>query len=178
MNRGTSVASLRRRADKLGYAFRKSNWRRDSIDNLGGYQLVDVQSNLVVDGARYDLELSAVADWIEHFEKVAQALDNGGYVSTPLGREVPGLEGRGSGQGQVARGVRMKVAEDRFKILADAYIQAAERCETADEIEYAVRAALPDATEEELLAVFETYNDLSEVQVRLALSTVKPAGNS
>lgn len=63
-----SISNLKRRAAKVGLRFFRSNWRKDSIDNLGSYQVVDVSQNLVVDGSRFDLELSAVRDVIEMHE--------------------------------------------------------------------------------------------------------------
>lgn len=60
-----SPESLRRRAKKLGYRFAKTNWRKDSIDNMGGYQIVDIARNCVVDGARYDCSLDDVAAFLD-----------------------------------------------------------------------------------------------------------------
>lgn len=66
-----SIASLRRRAAKLGFKIEKSNWRRDSIDNHGGYRIVDVSTNTVVDGVRFDLEIDYIADFIADQERDA-----------------------------------------------------------------------------------------------------------
>lgn len=48
----------RRAAKRVGLVASKSRWRRDTIDNRGGFQLHDPYFNRVVDGVRY--ELSAV----------------------------------------------------------------------------------------------------------------------
>jgi hypothetical protein len=55
---------LRRLARKKGYSLHRSRWRRDSIDNLGGYMIVDPMLNLCVAGERYDLAPSYVEDWL------------------------------------------------------------------------------------------------------------------
>jgi hypothetical protein len=55
---------LRRLARKKGYALRRSRWRRDSIDNLGGYMIVEPMRNLCVAGERFDLAPSFVETWL------------------------------------------------------------------------------------------------------------------
>jgi hypothetical protein len=50
----------RRAAARAGYVARKSRWRRGSVDNRGGYMLVDPTSNGVVMGSRYDLTAEVV----------------------------------------------------------------------------------------------------------------------
>lgn len=65
------INRLRRVAKKHGFRFFKSTWRRDSPDNLGGYQLIDTTSNTVVDGDRFDM---AIAD----VERRLSALTQGG----------------------------------------------------------------------------------------------------
>ena len=51
----TPESKARRAAKRVGLRATKSRWRKDSIDNYGGFQLVDVYTNTVVDGSRYDL---------------------------------------------------------------------------------------------------------------------------
>ena len=63
-----SILNLRLRAAMLGYKLQKSNWRKDSIDNLGGYRIVDFVNNTVVDGARFNLDLDDVAKFIAEHE--------------------------------------------------------------------------------------------------------------
>jgi diphthamide synthase (EF-2-diphthine--ammonia ligase) len=54
------INRLRRLAKKHGLRFYKSTWRRDSLDNMGGYQLIDAMSNTVIDGDRFDMAISDV----------------------------------------------------------------------------------------------------------------------
>lgn len=63
-----SISSLRRRAAKLGYHFRKSIWRKDSPDNLGGYQVVDISRNTVVHGSSFECSVDDVAAFLEREE--------------------------------------------------------------------------------------------------------------
>lgn len=48
-------AAARRAARRIGLWARKSRCRSDSIDNLGGFMLVNPDSNFVVAGERFDL---------------------------------------------------------------------------------------------------------------------------
>lgn len=41
-------ARARRGAQRAGCIAKKSRWRRDSIDNYGGFQLIDRYTNFVV----------------------------------------------------------------------------------------------------------------------------------
>jgi hypothetical protein len=42
-------------AKRAGLRARKARWRANSLDNLGGYMLVHLDSNWVADGPRFDL---------------------------------------------------------------------------------------------------------------------------
>lgn len=55
---------LRRALRKEGYSLCKSR-KAVSIDNLGGYMIVNSYRNVVVAGSRYELSLDDVADWLE-----------------------------------------------------------------------------------------------------------------
>lgn len=55
--------SLRRKLMKAGYTMHKSR-RCLSLDNMGGYMIVDLYGNYVVAGNRFDLSLEEVQDWI------------------------------------------------------------------------------------------------------------------
>lgn len=55
-------ARLRRLARRYGYALHRSR-RGFSLDNLGGYRIVDPEGNACVAGARFDLEPADVEDW-------------------------------------------------------------------------------------------------------------------
>lgn len=50
--------------NKAGYGLHKSR-RSISIDNLGGYMIVDLECNAVVAGCRYDLSLEDVSEWLQ-----------------------------------------------------------------------------------------------------------------
>jgi hypothetical protein len=56
-------ARARRAAKGAGLVARKSRWRANSIDNHGGFMLVDPYSNVIVDGSRYDLSAEYVIDY-------------------------------------------------------------------------------------------------------------------
>jgi hypothetical protein len=53
----------RRAAQRIGLTASKSRWRRDTVDNYGGFQLLDLYTNNVVDGYRFDLTAAAVLDY-------------------------------------------------------------------------------------------------------------------
>lgn len=63
-----SISNLKRRAKVLGIRFRRSAWRRDSIDNFGGFQVVDTSTNTVIDGDRFNADWEDVARVIEREE--------------------------------------------------------------------------------------------------------------
>jgi hypothetical protein len=44
----------RRAAERVGLFVRKSRWRRDSVDNHGGYMILDPYKGVVA-GARFDM---------------------------------------------------------------------------------------------------------------------------
>jgi len=53
---------LRRLARKNGYSLRRSRWRWRSVDNSGGYMIVD-ENNCIILGSRFDLGPSDVEAW-------------------------------------------------------------------------------------------------------------------
>lgn len=53
----------RRAAARIGLQARKSRWRHSTIDNLGGYQLIDPDSNCIVAGERFDLSATDVVEY-------------------------------------------------------------------------------------------------------------------
>jgi len=53
----------RRAAKRHGLVARKSRWRRDSVDNHGGFMLVDSYNNNVVAGARFDMTADDVVEF-------------------------------------------------------------------------------------------------------------------
>ena len=56
---------LRRTLKKFGYALRKSRKQNWSYDDQCGYMIIDIRTNGVVGGMRFDLSLDDVAEWIE-----------------------------------------------------------------------------------------------------------------
>jgi hypothetical protein len=58
-----SEQRARRAARRQGYQALKSRWRRDSIDNHGGFMIVDPYTNIPVAGWRYDMSSEEVIDW-------------------------------------------------------------------------------------------------------------------
>ena len=58
---------VRRKARRLGYCISKSR-AMISLDNLGGYMLIDADSNFVVSGARYDLTLDDLDEMLSQSE--------------------------------------------------------------------------------------------------------------
>lgn len=56
-------AQARRAAKRAGLRARKSRWRKDSIDNYGGFQLVDPYLNIAVQGIRFDMTADEVIEY-------------------------------------------------------------------------------------------------------------------
>jgi len=50
----------RRAARRAGLLARKSRWRINTVDNHGGYMLIDPFTNCAVDGSRWDLSAEDV----------------------------------------------------------------------------------------------------------------------
>jgi hypothetical protein len=57
-----SDSQARRAAQRVGLFARKSRWRRDTVDNHGGYRLIDPYQNYVVAGCRFDLTAADVVE--------------------------------------------------------------------------------------------------------------------
>jgi hypothetical protein len=55
-----SESALRRKARQSGYTMTKSRWRKNSVDNLGEYQLIRTTQNLIVLGERWDASLADI----------------------------------------------------------------------------------------------------------------------
>jgi len=56
-------ARARRAARRVGLTARRSRWRLDTIDNYGGYMLVDPSANITVYGSRWDLSAEDVIEF-------------------------------------------------------------------------------------------------------------------
>jgi len=59
---------LRKKAKSFGLRLIKSRSRKINADNLGGYMIIDIKNNALVDGQRFDLSLKDVKKWINLFE--------------------------------------------------------------------------------------------------------------
>lgn len=60
---------FRRALNSIGYALRKSR-SPFGIDNMGEYMIVDLRSNVVVAGPRFDLSLEDVPEWLEYLRNI------------------------------------------------------------------------------------------------------------
>lgn len=47
-----------------GYTLRTSRARRITVDDLGGYRLIDPEHNAVIAGTRFELALDDVEEWL------------------------------------------------------------------------------------------------------------------
>jgi hypothetical protein len=53
----------RRAAKRAGLVAKKSRWRYDSVDNFGGFMLVNPRYNCVVAGSRFDMTAEQVIEY-------------------------------------------------------------------------------------------------------------------
>jgi hypothetical protein len=65
----------RRAAKRIKLIAKKSRWRAGSIDNRGGFMLIEPYSNGVVSGSRFDLSAQDVLDYCELRSSAAQYPD-------------------------------------------------------------------------------------------------------
>jgi hypothetical protein len=56
-------ARARRAAKKVGLLAKKSRWRVGTVDNLGGFMLMNPYTNGIVGGSRFDLSAEVVIDF-------------------------------------------------------------------------------------------------------------------
>jgi hypothetical protein len=56
-------ARAQRVAKRVGLMATKSRWRRDSIDNFGGFMLVNARHDWVVAGSRFNLSAEDVLEY-------------------------------------------------------------------------------------------------------------------
>jgi hypothetical protein len=59
----------RRAAGREGYVARKSRWRVATIDNYGGYMIVEPSRNCCIAGPRFELSAEDVIAWCEDLRK-------------------------------------------------------------------------------------------------------------
>ena len=65
-----SDKQARRAAKRIGLLARKSRWRRDTVDNHGGFMLLEPYQNRVVAGLRFNLtDADVVTRCNEELEK-------------------------------------------------------------------------------------------------------------
>ena len=57
---------LRRQAYKLGIRIEKSRIRNANLCNQGGYRLIDVDTNILIDGLWYELTLRDVGNYLKN----------------------------------------------------------------------------------------------------------------
>jgi hypothetical protein len=55
----------RRAAHRCGLLACKSRWRRGTIDNFGGFQIIDPWRNTIVAGERFDLDAEDVVTFCD-----------------------------------------------------------------------------------------------------------------
>jgi hypothetical protein len=65
MNNQSLEQKARRVAKRAGFVAKKSRWRAHSVDNLGGFQIVDSYFNSVQEGVRFDLTAEEVINYCE-----------------------------------------------------------------------------------------------------------------
>lgn len=56
-------ARARRAAKRVGLRIAKTRWRKGTIDNMGGYQILDLYSNCVFAGYRFDMSAEEVIEY-------------------------------------------------------------------------------------------------------------------
>lgn len=60
---------LRRQAKRLGLVLVKSRGKKWNIDNQLGYMIVDLYTNAVVVGSRYEFTFEDVEQWLNDYEE-------------------------------------------------------------------------------------------------------------
>jgi hypothetical protein len=63
MTQEYSEDQARRAAKRVGLKARKSRWRAGSVDNFGGFMIVDPIRNWIVAGARFDFTADDVVEF-------------------------------------------------------------------------------------------------------------------
>jgi len=65
---------LRRWATRLGWALKKSRARKWSIDDYQGYMLVDIHTNMIEYGEKFDIWLDDVEEFLQAREEELREL--------------------------------------------------------------------------------------------------------
>jgi hypothetical protein len=63
ISEGALEARARRAARRIGLVARKSRWRWGSIDNYGGFQILNPFTNFILEGVRFNLSAQDVIDY-------------------------------------------------------------------------------------------------------------------
>lgn len=66
---------LRMQLQRSGNLRLTKSRKRISIDNKGGYQIIDNNTNAVVDGLRYDLSLKDVEKFVNNTDRLEELYD-------------------------------------------------------------------------------------------------------
>jgi hypothetical protein len=66
MNNQSLEQKARRVAKRAGFVAKKSRWRAHSVDNLGGFRIVDPYFNSVQEGVRFDMTAEDVIDYCQN----------------------------------------------------------------------------------------------------------------
>lgn len=61
-------SAIRKRFTRRGYSLHKSR-KAESVDNLGGYMVVDDRFNAIVAGERFDMFLEDLEEWVKEFDR-------------------------------------------------------------------------------------------------------------
>ena len=67
----TLESRARRAAKRIGLLARKSRWRAGTVDNRGGFTILDPQRNWIVAGQRYDFTAQDVIEFCKAREQGA-----------------------------------------------------------------------------------------------------------
>lgn len=57
-------ARVRRALMRQGYRLHRSRWRLGSIDNFGGFQIIELNRNYIAAGEKFNLSLDDVEAWV------------------------------------------------------------------------------------------------------------------
>ena len=63
LSESAADARARRAARRVGLVAIKSRWRKDSVDNYGGFMIVEPNRNIVEAGVRFDMSAEEVVEF-------------------------------------------------------------------------------------------------------------------
>jgi len=63
-----SEDQARRRAKRIGLIAKKTCRRANSVDNHGGFMLIEPERNIIIAGDRFDLSAEQVLELCKHWE--------------------------------------------------------------------------------------------------------------